>query len=503
MAENDERPDERPAVGPDGDPSRATVAPGAGQTPGAEGRPAAPESAALWDRVTEAVPPGPVAPDSGPGAPPPQGTPPMGPYQGMSYPGFYHPLWGGAPGVMLPGGMPPGGMPPGGGGRRRRRPASLVARVVVGAAVAIATAALAGSEFGYFASRSFALRAPSAVAPQAPGGGGAAVTPGGAAPVSPGGAAQGAAQRAANQVAAKVAPGLVDINAFLGYTTGESAGTGMVLTSSGEVLTNNHVIDGATSITATDLGNGQTYRARVVGYDASADVAVLQLEDASGLATVALGSSSSVKVGEKVVGIGNAGGVGGSPAVVPGEVTGLQKSITATSETGTHAEHLHGLVETNADIVPGDSGGPLVTMAGKVVGMDTAAAGTMAALSGHHAYAIPIATAHGLAAKITAGSSSATIHVGPTAFMGVALSASGSVKGAPVLGVLPGTPAAASGLGAGDTITAVNGSPVRSGAALGALVRSDRPGQKIAVAYTGPTGTHHEVSLRLMAGPAK
>ena len=101
-----------------------------------------------------------------------------------------------------------------------------------------------------------------------------------------------------SQIASKVDPGLVDIVTNLGYQNGEAAGTGMVLTSTGEVLTNNHVINGATSIKATDIGNGRTYTAKVVGYDKTGDVAVIQLQNASGLQTVAL-SSSAAKVGTR------------------------------------------------------------------------------------------------------------------------------------------------------------------------------------------------------------
>ncbi|MGZ6840495.1 MAG: S1C family serine protease, partial [Frankiaceae bacterium] len=119
-------------------------------------------------------------------------------------------------------------------------------------------------------------------------------------------------------IAAAVSPGIVDINTTLGYRGAQAAGTGMVLTSSGEVLTNNHVIEGATSITATDVGSGQTYTASVVGYDPSEDVAVLQLTGASGLQTVTIGDSSAVRVGQRVVGIGNAGGTGGTPSYAGG-----------------------------------------------------------------------------------------------------------------------------------------------------------------------------------------
>ena len=113
-------------------------------------------------------------------------------------------------------------------------------------------------------------------------------------------------------VAAKISPDLVDINTNLSYESEQAAGTGIVLTSNGEILTNNHVIDGATSISVTDVGNGQTYKANVVGYDRTGDVAVVQLVGASGLKTATI-ASAKVSVGDGVVGVGNAGGTGGTP----------------------------------------------------------------------------------------------------------------------------------------------------------------------------------------------
>ena len=175
------------------------------------------------------------------------------------------------------------------------------------------------------------------------------------------------------QIASKVDPGLVDVVSTLGDQNATAEGTGMVLTSTGEILTNNHVIDGATSIKVTDIGNGKTYTATVVGYDATKDIAVLQLQDASGLPTISLGDSSSVTVGSKVTALGNAGGKGGTPSVATGTVTALNQSITASDEGSGNSEQLSGLIESNAPIQAGDSGGSLVNSSGQVIGMDTAA----------------------------------------------------------------------------------------------------------------------------------
>jgi S1-C subfamily serine protease len=315
-------------------------------------------------------------------------------------------------------------------------------------------------------------------------------------------------------IAAKVDPGLVIIDTVIGYQQAEGAGTGMVLTPSGEVLTNNHVIDGATRISVTDVGNGRTYQAEVVGYDPSADVAVLQLENASGLATVSLAPAAASK-GEPVVAVGNAGGTG-SLTAVGGSVTATDRSIRASDDLDGAVESLSGLIQTNADIQPGDSGGPLVDESGQVVGMDTAASvgyslqGSYA--GGTQGYAIPIGKAASIASQITAGVSSSTIHVGPTAFLGVYIS-TGQMNqgfeafggrtgtGAAVVGVTNGGPAQAAGIREGDVITAVNGRPVASGTDLSRDLLPERPGQVIQVTYTDSAGTSHTVAVTLQSGP--
>jgi len=236
------------------------------------------------------------------------------------------------------------------------------------------------------------------------------------------------------QIAAKVDPGIVDVVTTLGYQGGKAAGTGMVLTSTGEVLTNNHVIDGATSIKATDIGNGRTYTAKVVGYDKTHDVAVLQLQNASGLQTVTL-SSASPQPGQKVIALGNALGKGGTPSVVSGRINGLGQSITASDQGAADSERLTGMIGHNAPIQPGDSGGPLVNTEGEVIGMNTAASDSSAsgspsqssqAQTATQAFAIPITRASSIADQIQAGTSSSTVHIGATAFLGVETSPSGT-----------------------------------------------------------------------------
>ncbi len=134
----------------------------------------------------------------------------------------------------------------------------------------------------------------------------------------------------ATRISGPVIPAVVDVNTTLGLQNGAAAGTGMVITASGEVLTNNHVVDGATKVSVQIAGTGPTYTAKVLGTDASDDVALLQVQGASGLKTVQLGDSSKVAVGDEVVAIGNALGLPGPPSVTQGSVTGIDQSITAS-----------------------------------------------------------------------------------------------------------------------------------------------------------------------------
>jgi S1-C subfamily serine protease len=330
-----------------------------------------------------------------------------------------------------------------------------------------------------------------------------------------GGTPQGAVLTTA-QITAQTDPGLVDVASTLGYQQAESFGTGLVLTSSGEVLTNNHVIEGATSITVTDIGNGQSYRAKVVGYDQTKDIAVLQLQGASGLKTVRLGNSSTAAVGQSVTAIGNAGGKGGTPSVVTGKITGLNASISASDEGSGTTEQLSGLINHNAPIQAGDSGGPLVNSSGQVIGIDTAASSSTGfqfqsqQTSQTQAYAIPINEALSIANQIERGDASSTVHLGATGFIGVeVMSASSAAQngiasgsGAAVQGVLQGTPAANAGLSAGDVITSIDGQSVSSPSALQAAMERHHPGDRVTIGYTDQAGQSQSATITLANGPA-
>ena len=340
-----------------------------------------------------------------------------------------------------------------------------------------------------------------------------------------------------SQIASRVDPGLVDVTSTLGYAQATAKGTGIVLTANGEILTNNHVINGATSVSVTDIGNGKTYKATVVGYDESKDVAVLQLTGASGLTVANLGDSSSVGLGNPVVALGNAEGLGGTPSVATGAVTALNQSITASDQGSATSEQLTGLIETNAGIQPGDSGGPLVNQHGQVSGMDTAAStnytfggggnggygyggggfggGSGSSGSGSsgssstgngtttQGYAIPIDTALAVAKAIEGGGGTSTIHIGSTAFMGVAIAGSSSqLAGVELAGAQAGTPAAKAGLGQGDVITAINGSAVSTGTQISQALIPLHPGDKITVTWTDTSGQSHTTTLTLGTGPS-
>jgi S1-C subfamily serine protease len=288
--------------------------------------------------------------------------------------------------------------------------------------------------------------------------------------------------------------GIVEINTVLQYQDAQAAGTGMVLTSDGEILTNNHVVDGATSISVTISSTGATYTATVVGTDPTDDVAVLRLTDASGLRTAHL-SSSAATVGEAVTGVGNAGGTGTLTAAT-GTVTAVDRSITASDETGGAAEQLTGLIETDAAIQAGDSGGPLYGDDGAVVGMDTAASSNGPA----DAYAIPIATATAIADRIESGVDTATIHQGYPAFLGVSMQ--DSTSGATVAGVLSGGAAESAGLAAGDVITSIDGTAVSSADDVSSTLSGYDPGDRVHVSWTTPDGTTDSATVTLGTGPA-
>jgi S1-C subfamily serine protease len=349
----------------------------------------------------------------------------------------------------------------------------------------------------------------------------------------------------------KVEPGLVIINTTLQYNSEQAAATGMVINSDGLVLTNNHVIEDSTSITAT-TANGHHYQAKVLGYDVTGDIALIQLQGASGLTTVPLGNSSTTKTGDSVVAMGNAEG---QNAIVPvtGQVTALNQTITAGDQGGSiTSETLHDMIQTNADIVSGDSGGPLANSAGQVIGMDTAGSDSGFAVQQQSSagYAIPIDNALAVARQIAAGQASSTVTIGYPPFIGIFIGQGANSNpqaqaeqqnggfggngfggyggfggngnqscynsnqgvgvpqnianvnsGTLILGTICGSPAAAAGISAGSVITAVNGQAIGGPESLTGVVSKFHPGDTISVTWVSPSGQRTTSTIKLTAGP--
>jgi S1-C subfamily serine protease len=430
--------------------------------------------------------------------------------------------------------MPP--MPP---PRPPRRRVGLLSYV----AVALAAGALgAGSVVALYHPS-----APAAAAVPQPSSSAPAPLPSSVVPVpSSGGSGISSSEQA---IVNKIQPGLVLVNTTLQYNSEQAAGTGMVINPDGLVLTNNHVIEDSTSISVTDEGNGHTYQAKVVGYDQTGDIAVLKLQGASGLKTVPVGDSSSVKSGASVVAMGNAEG---QSAIVPaaGRVTALNQTITASDEGGSiTSETLHGLIEVNADVVSGDSGGPLANASGQVIGIDTAGNGEgFSAQQSTDGFAIPINTALALAGQITGGHASSVITIGYPPFMGVYIGTGASASptaqaqqqssslgggfggggfgggtspscyssnrnlgvpstiapvssGTLILGVICSGPAQAAGITAGSVITAVNGQAIGAPDSLTKIVGKYHPGTTISVTWVSPSGQRTTSRIGLTAGP--
>ena len=357
-----------------------------------------------------------------------------------------------------------------------------------------------------------------------------------------------------------VEQGLVIINTTLQYSSEQAAGTGMVINAgTGLVLTNNHVIENATKITATVASTGKNFVAKVVGYDVTGDVALLQLQNPSGLHAVPIGDASKVKTGAVVMALGNAEG---RSAIVPasGQVTGLNQTITASDQGGTvKSETLHGMIQTNANIVAGDSGGPLVNSAGQVIGIDTA--GNSVSFTQQQTvtgFAIPINTALSVARQIVAGDASSVIVIGYPPFIGIYVgqgtdanpqdqasqeqqnnngfggfggfgngngAGNGSGNGGTsscytsdanlsvpstiasvnsgtlVIGTICNSPAAAAGLTAGSVITGLNGQTVGSPQSLADIMAKLHPGDTVSVTWVTPSGQRENGNLALTAGP--
>jgi putative serine protease PepD len=279
-------------------------------------------------------------------------------------------------------------------------------------------------------------------------------------------------------------PSTVDIKVRTAQGGGE--GSGVVLTADGAVLTNNHVVAGASDIAVT-LADGTEHTATVVGTAPSYDLAVIRIAGVSGLTPATLGSSADLKVGQQVVAIGSPQGLSGT--VTTGIVSSLNRTVAVE---GDGAAVVYNGLQTDAAINPGNSGGPLVDLDGRVVGINSAIATT--GQNGGNiglGFAIPVDTAHRVAQEILAdGTASKPV-------LGVAGSTNTGDDGAVISSVDPDSGAAKAGLAAGDVVTKVGGAKVEDFADLVARIGAQTPGGTVELTVRGPQGAERPVTVTL------
>ncbi len=297
--------------------------------------------------------------------------------------------------------------------------------------------------------------------------------------------------------------GMVQINTIVQYQGVLGFGAGIVLSPDGIVLTNNHVIAGADTINATSVGNGQNFRAQLLGFDRTDDIAVLQLLGAGDVPTAPIGDSSQVGIGEPVVSLGNANGNGKPISREQGQVTTTGANIDADDDLTGSSEQLTGLIGVAAPLRPGDSGGPLVNGAGQVIGLNVAASVNYRLGSpGGKGFAIPINKALAIASQIQSKTPSDAVHIGPPAMLGIGVgTAQQNGSGVVVRDVLSGTPAEQSGLVRGDVITSLDGVTLNDATTLTAVLDRHYPGDAVDLVWQDRTGHQRTAKLTLAAGP--
>jgi S1-C subfamily serine protease len=307
---------------------------------------------------------------------------------------------------------------------------------------------------------------------------------------------------------------VVDITATDGYQQAVSSGTGIILSANGYVLTNNHVIVGATTIIAKIAGGSRVYSAVVVGYDASKDLAVLKLQGATSLLPAQLSPSSSLSIGEAVVAIGNTLALPGLPTVTHGTITALGRSVTVSDQLSGSSETLTHLIQIDAPLAPGNSGGPLLNRRGQVIGINTAAS-LAAGTPSNVGFAIPASEAIPIALAMIAGRRSRGVHLGPTAMLGVTVTTPSSIAasgfayaprtptGAVVISTLPGSPAARAHLLPGDIIIRLAGTTILSPSQMAALISHFTPNRPVTITWVTPLGNIHSTSVKLTTGPPR
>jgi S1-C subfamily serine protease len=301
-------------------------------------------------------------------------------------------------------------------------------------------------------------------------------------------------------IARTVEPELVNINVSIEPSGMGAAGSGIVLSADGQILTSHHVVKGADVITVGDIGTGAQYPATVLGYDSTDDIALLSVNAAGGLPYAHVGSSSTLRPGDQIMAIGNAGGTG-HPTAEPGTVTSLNTSIVARDDADLSRKALTGMLQLDAPVASGQSGGAVVDRTGAVVGVVTAASGELAKVDGQATgYAVPIDRAMDIVRRIRSGTPTDTVHIGPTATLGV-LTSDASGGGARVDVSIYGMPAYAAGLTAGEVITAVDGRPVSSAKTLKSALNVRKPADTIHLDLTEPNGSQRVVAVVLASGP--
>ncbi|MEO8329331.1 MAG: trypsin-like peptidase domain-containing protein [Candidatus Nanopelagicales bacterium] len=295
--------------------------------------------------------------------------------------------------------------------------------------------------------------------------------------------------RSVAKVAATVLPSVVSIQ-FSG-AAGSGSGSGVVISSDGLILTNNHVVEPAANggNLTVSFSDGTNADAEIVGRDPSADLAVIRVNGVDGLVPAKLGSSEALKVGESVVAIGSPLGLSGT--VTTGIVSAKNRPVSAGSaESGAEPAVLNA-IQTDAAINPGNSGGALVNLKGEVVGINSAIA-TLGAMPGGQSgsiglgFAIPIDQAKWVVDQLVATGQASHAQLGVSVG-----DATGDVLGAELRSVEPGTAAAAAGLQSGDVVTRFDGQAIESADALVAAVRAVEPGSRVTLEYvrSGDTST--------------
>jgi S1-C subfamily serine protease len=302
-------------------------------------------------------------------------------------------------------------------------------------------------------------------------------------------------------VADAVDPALVNISTSSRLLGLGAAGSGIVLTADGQVLTSHHVVKGADTVTVTDIGNGLVYNATVLGYDSNADIALLELGGAADLMVARIGNSADIRMHDEVLAIGNAGGAGGTPTAIAGSITNLNSTIVALNSADLSRKALSGMVEVAAAVTAGQSGGALADRTGAVVGVVTAASGQPAREVGRppNGYAVPIAAAMRVVQQIRSGTPTDTVHIGPTATLG-ALISDAKPSGARIDVALYGQPAYAAGLTGGEVITSLDGRAIGTSTALRAAINVHKPDDMVRLGVIGADGAERTVAVVLALG---